>query len=246
MSLAEKIQVEIPRGCVSFTLMGQSFMALPEGVLYWPDEATLIVADLHLEKGSSFARKGTFLPPYDSRATLRRLEGLINSLQPARIISLGDSFHDVAAATRLGVDECAVIARMQQNREWIWVSGNHDPYPPEALGGTPCDELVIGPITFRHEPLPYAKADARGEIAGHLHPCSKVRGRARSVRRPCFIENGTRAILPAFGELTGGLNICNDAFAKVFEQPDSICIHMLGDQQVYSVSPSQCRPDRRG
>jgi len=241
MALAEIIQDEAPLGSVSFTLMGQSFVALPEGVLYWPDEATLIVADLHLEKGSSFARKGTFLPPYDSRATLGRLEGLIKSLHPARIIALGDSFHDVAAANRLGADECAVISQMQHGRDWVWVSGNHDPYPPEALGGRACDELSIGPITFRHEPMPGAK----GEIAGHLHPCSKVRGRARSVRRPCFIEDGTRAILPAFGELTGGLNICNDAFSGLFELPDTICIHMLGDRQIYSVSPSHCRPDRR-
>ncbi|MGJ8534996.1 MAG: ligase-associated DNA damage response endonuclease PdeM [Alphaproteobacteria bacterium] len=242
MALAEIIQDEAPLGSVRFTLMGQSFVALPEGVLYWPQEATLIVADLHLEKGSSFARKGTFLPPYDSRATLGRLERLIESLQPARIIALGDSFHDVAAANRLGADECAVISHMQQDRDWVWVSGNHDPYPPEALGGRACDELSIGPITFRHEPM----AGAKGEIAGHLHPCSKVRGRARSVRRPCFIEDGTRAILPAFGELTGGLNICNDAFSGLFEQPDTICIHMLGDRQIYSVSPSHCRPDRRG
>lgn len=242
MALPETIQDEMPLGSVSFTLMGQSFLALPEGVLYWPDEATLIVADLHLEKGSSFARKGTFLPPYDSRATLGRLERLINSLQPARLIALGDSFHDVAAANRLGADECAVINHMQQGRDWVWISGNHDPHPPEALGGRACDELSIGPITFRHEPM----QDAQGEIAGHLHPCSKVKGRARSVRRPCFIEDGLRAILPAFGELTGGLNICNDAFSGLFQQPDTICIHMLGDRQVYSVSPSLCKPDRRG
>lgn len=241
MSLAEQINNEIPPGGVTITLMGENFVALPEGVLYWPDDDTLIVADLHLEKGSSFARKGTFLPPYDSRATLRRLDQLISAVQPARIIALGDSFHDVAAANRLGADECAVIKRMQLDRDWIWVSGNHDPYPPDALGGTACDEVVIGPITFRHEPVPGAKA----EIAGHLHPCSKIRGRARSVRRPCFIEDGTRAILPAFGELTGGLNICNDAFLPLFEQPENIRIHMLGERQIYSVSPTQCRPDRR-
>lgn len=232
----------MPQGGVSLTLMGQRFLALPEGVLYWPDEATLIVADLHLEKGSSFARKGTFLPPYDSRATLRRLELLISALLPARIIALGDSFHDVAAASRLGADECAMIGHMQQGREWVWVSGNHDPYPPQALGGTACDELSIGPIIFRHEPMP----GAEGEIAGHLHPCSKIRSRARSVRRPCFIEDGKRAILPAFGELTGGLNIRNAAYSNLFGAPDSTRIHMLGDRQIYSVSPAQCRPERRG
>lgn len=241
MSLAEKIEDELPRGCVIFTLMGQGFVALPEGVLYWPNESTLIVADLHLEKGSSFARRGTFLPPYDSQATLRRLGLLIDTMQPLRVIALGDSFHDVAAASRLGADECAIIKGMQQNRDWIWVSGNHDPYPPEELGGNPCDEVVIGPIIFRHEP----QSGAQGEIAGHLHPCSRIRGRARSVRRPCFIEDGTRAILPAFGELTGGLNIRNSAFAGLFESSERIRVHMLGDRQIYSVSQSQCSPDRR-
>jgi DNA ligase-associated metallophosphoesterase len=242
MSLAQACIEEMPQGSVTLTLMGLRFIALPQGVLYWPDEDTLIVADLHLEKGSSFARKGTFLPPYDSRATLRRLEGLVLAMQPARIIALGDSFHDAAGAGRLGAEECVLIAHLQQDREWIWVSGNHDPHPPAALGGTGCDELSIGPITFRHEPQP----DAVGEIAGHLHPCSKIRGRARSVRRPCFIEDGTRIILPAFGELTGGLNICNAAYSNLFGQPDTTCVHMLGEHQIYSVSRAHCRPDKRG
>nr|WP_306263707.1 ligase-associated DNA damage response endonuclease PdeM [Pararhizobium sp. IMCC3301] len=241
MTLAENSsEPMLPQGA-EVTLMGETFLAHPHGILYWPGEATLIVADLHLEKGSSFARKGTFLPPYDSRITLGRLATLVEELRPDRLIALGDSFHDVEAANRLGAKECATVLRLQQSCEWIWVSGNHDPYPPVALGGHACDEMTIGPITFRHEPL----AGAKGEIAGHLHPCSKVRGRARSVRRACFIEDGDRAILPAFGALTGGLNICDDAFTGMFGVPHRVRIHMLGDQQIYTVDRNDCRPDAR-
>ncbi len=241
MTLAENTpEPTLPQG-TELTLMGETFIAHPDGVLYWPGEATLIVADLHLEKGSSFARRGTFLPPYDSRITLDRLARLAEVLRPDRLIALGDSFHDVEAANRLGTKDCATIMWLQQSCEWIWISGNHDPHPPLELDGHACDELSIGPISFRHEPLPGAK----GEIAGHLHPCSKVRGRARSVRRPCFIEDGDRAILPAFGALTGGLNICDDAFTTLFGAPDRVRIHMLGDQQIYSVGRHDCRPDAR-
>lgn len=241
MALAETDPDPILPRSAELTLMGEAFVAHPDGGLYWPGEATLIVADLHLEKGSSFARKGTFLPPYDSRITLDRLARLAQALRPERVIALGDSFHDVEAANRLGAEDCATVTRLQRSCEWIWVSGNHDPYPPLALGGHACDELSIGPITFRHEPQP----GATGEIAGHLHPCGKVRGRARAVRRPCFIEDGDRAILPAFGALTGGLNICDAAFNSLFGERHRVRIHMLGDRQIYSVGRRDCRPDAR-
>ncbi|MEP0521502.1 MAG: ligase-associated DNA damage response endonuclease PdeM [Hyphomicrobiales bacterium] len=238
MSVAESAHHSRPAGCCAINLMGQHFYAFASGVLYWPSQSTLIVADLHLEKGSSFARKGLFLPPYDSRATLARLTTIVDSLTPDTIIALGDSFHDKEGADRLCAKDHAILSAMQVGREWIWIAGNHDPLPPQEVGGIAMDELCFGTLIFRHEPVP----GATGEIAGHLHPCAKVRSRARSVRRSCFIEDGNRLILPAFGALTGGLNILDSSYDGLFSSPR---IHMLGDEQIYSIPFKECRPDKK-
>lgn len=241
MSVAESANHSRPAGCSPINLMGQDFYAFANGVLYWPSQRALIVADLHLEKGSSFARKGLFLPPYDSRATLARLAVSVETLNPQTIIALGDSFHDREGAERLCSDDRGVLLKMQIGREWIWIAGNHDPLPPGDVGGIAVDELFFGALTFRHEPTP----GATGEIAGHLHPCAKIRGRARSVRRSCFIEDGQRLILPAFGALTGGLNILDPAYDGLFSSQPAPHIHMLGDEQIYLIPFKECRPDKR-
>lgn len=241
MSIAENAQKSILTGHFTINLVGEDLYVLPDGVLYWPTQDTLIVADLHLEKGSSFARKGVFLPPYDSRATLARLAAIVDALDPQTIIALGDSFHDKGGAERLCAEDRAALLLMQAGREWIWIAGNHDPLPPKEVGGTAVEELFSGALIFRHEPIP----GAIGEVAGHLHPCAKIRSRSRSVRRPCFIEDGNRLILPAFGALTGGLNVCDTAYSGLFASTQSACIHMLGDEQIYTVTFKECRPDTR-
>lgn len=241
MDVAEVASQTKGNGQTPVSLMGEELIACPGGVLYWPSKDVLVVADLHLEKGSSFARKGVFLPPYDSRATLERLEKIVESLSPKTIIALGDSFHDRQGAERLSAGDRETLSNMQVGRDWVWVAGNHDPLPPQELGGTAVDEISLGKLSFRHEPIP----GAIGEVAGHLHPCAKVRGRSRSVRRPCFVENGERLIMPAFGALTGGLNICDGAYSGLFEMRSSMNIYMLGEAQVYKVNYKECRPDRR-
>lgn len=187
---------------------------LVEGALWWPDERTLVVSDLHLEKGSSFARRGQMLPPYDTRATLARLATAISRLAPARIIALGDSFHDREGAGRLGEADRTALGELTAATEWIWIAGNHDPEPPRDLGGWSTHELAIGPLTFRHEPRPGAQP---GEIAGHLHPAARLVGRGRSIRRRCFASDGNRLVMPAFGTLAGGLNVLDAAFRPLFE-----------------------------
>ncbi|ADZ71657.1 Metallophosphoesterase [Polymorphum gilvum SL003B-26A1] len=199
------------------------------GVLWWPEESTLVVADLHLEKGSSYARRGVMLPPYDTAATLERLATVIDAFDPARVVALGDSFHDADGSDRLPATYRAFLTTMQLNREWIWVTGNHDPVAPVRLCGETVREIAIGPLTFRHEP---SEAAGAGEICGHLHPAARVRRYGRSIRRPCFVTDGNRLILPAFGALTGGLNVMDGAFARVFA-PKRFSAFLLGNDRLY-------------
>ncbi|MCP4736163.1 MAG: ligase-associated DNA damage response endonuclease PdeM, partial [Bosea sp.] len=153
----------------AFDVAGVSLIADLSGALYWEAQRLLVVSDLHLEKGSSFAARGVLLPPYDTAATLSRLAAVISRHNPRMVIALGDSFHDRDAHERLsGIDRDAITA-MQAGRDWIWIAGNHDPALPSDLGGVIASEVCIGPIAFRHEP-----SGAFGEIAGHLHPKARV------------------------------------------------------------------------
>ncbi len=206
------------------------------GCLFWPEEKLLVVSDLHLEKGSSFAaRKSIFMPPYDTQATLERLALCIADWQPNTVISLGDSFHDEDASLRLSQSCRLALRQLMEGRDWIWVCGNHDPTPPKNLGGTFCTEIQIGPLNFLHEPL----SDFRtGEIAGHLHPKAKIRRRGKAVRRRCMVGDDNRLILPAFGAFTGGLNIRDKAFDGLFDQ-DSLSAWLLGQDAVYRISGKQ-------
>ena len=164
---------------------GVTFVADLSGALFWEAQRLLIVSDLHLEKGSSFAMRGVLLPPYDTVATLGRLSAVIARHDPRMVIALGDSFHDRDAHGRLSASDRDAIAGLQVRRDWIWISGNHDPALPSNLGGVVASEVAIGPIAFRHEPT-----GAIGEIAGHLHPKARVSTRGRSMERRCFASDG--------------------------------------------------------
>jgi DNA ligase-associated metallophosphoesterase len=204
------------------------------GALYWEEQRLLVVSDLHLEKGSSYATRGVLLPPYDTIATLGRLGAVIARHDPRMVIALGDSFHDRSAHDRLSKPNRDVLTALQLRRDWIWISGNHDPELPSDLGGSIAAEVAIGPIIFRHEPT-----GAHGEIAGHLHPKARVSTRGRSVERRCFASDGSRAIMPAFGAYTGGLNIRDAAFAKIFQKLGFIA-HVLGDRRLHAIAASRC------
>jgi hypothetical protein len=220
--------------CVSNDLhievRGERLQLDPCGAVWWPRLRTLIFSDLHFEKGSSYARGGQFLPPYDTRATLLRMAAAVARHAPSRIVALGDSFHDPDAAERLGLEERARLAVLAQGLEWVWITGNHDPRPPAWLGGEVAEEITLGPLTLRHEPR-----GAEGEIAGHLHPCARVSRWGRSVRRRCFVSDGERMILPSYGAYTGGLDVEEAPIATLFRQ--GFHTYMLGRERVYRTAP---------
>lgn len=221
----------IENGDMTVAVNGERLVLDPSGAAWWPAERTLVFSDIHFEKGSSYARFGALLPPYDTRATLKRMAEAIARFAPARVIALGDSFHDRAAADRLDAEERAMLAGFVGGAEWVWIAGNHDPEPPSWLGGTVTEEFALGGLVFRHEPLAVPQA---GEIAGHLHPCATVSLRGRSLRRRCFAADGTRLVMPAFGAYAGGLDVRDAAIATLFA--DAFAAYMLGGRRVYAVA----------
>ncbi|MEN3793253.1 ligase-associated DNA damage response endonuclease PdeM [Fulvimarina sp. MAC3] len=213
-------------------IAGEAVQLDPAGVLFLPDERTLIVSDLHIEKGAAFARRGMMLPPYDTGLTLLLLEKVLKRVDPRRVVCLGDSFHDRKGAALLPDIYRDGLAKLMTGRDWVWISGNHDPEPPADLGGTCCGELAIGALRLRHEP---ANAPSHGEIAGHLHPVAKVKGPGRAVRGSCFVGDGSRLILPSFGVTTGGLNVLDRAFSDMFD-PARAKAFVTGMRKIYPIS----------
>jgi DNA ligase-associated metallophosphoesterase len=207
------------------------------GALYWPEERVVVIADLHLEKGSSFARRGVLLPPYDTAESLARIAGVIARFAPRAVIALGDSFHDKKGSARIASADRSALVELQRGRDWIWIAGNHDPVPAAGIGGSFGAALAIGALVFRHEPT-----GAQGEIAGHLHPVARVGGRGHMVTRRCFASDGTRLIMPAFGAFAGGLNVRHRAFADVFGT-SAFTAHLLGEGRLYSLAASRCAAD---
>jgi DNA ligase-associated metallophosphoesterase len=211
-----------------------TFIADPAGALYWPEQHLLCVADLHLEKGSSFARRGVLLPPYDTVATLRNFEMLIARYAPRLVVALGDSFHDGSAAARVSADNRNMLTALQRGRDWLWIAGNHDPDPAPAVGGSFAPALALGGLVFRHVPSGEA-----GEIAGHLHPCARINWRGHAIVRRCFAADAVHMVMPAFGAYTGGLNIRDRAFANIFAT-DAFTAHLLGGRRIYTFAARRC------
>lgn len=220
-------------------LAGAALVLDAAGALWWPAERMLIVADLHLEKGSSFAARGVPLPPYDSRATLALLARVVESRRPRTIVALGDSFHDRGGAYRLGDEERVALAGLMRGRDMVWIAGNHDPDPVPGLGGLCVEELRVGPLTLRHEPAGEA---GEGEIAGHFHPVARVVVRGRSLRRRCFATDGRRLVMPALGAYAGGLNVRDAALARLFARDYDA--HLVGAARTYRIAHHACLPDR--
>ncbi|MFO1243401.1 MAG: ligase-associated DNA damage response endonuclease PdeM [Rickettsiales bacterium] len=216
----------------TITFAGQQVEMQPEGVLWFPELRLLCAADIHFEKGTFFQRFATFLPPYDTRATLARLAEIIARLQPDRFIALGDSFHDRHAVSRMQPEDKEFLRTLIGSvRDWIWVQGNHDPEIALDIPGSRTEEYQHGNIRFRHE-LEQESAD--WEISGHYHPKARVSVRGHGISGPCFLRMGNRLILPSFGSYTGGLDIFSREFRAIApSEPRSI--YLVHQSRVYAV-----------
>jgi uncharacterized protein len=188
---------------VPFSFAGETFRASPEGALFWPAQQALLVADLHLEKASWFARFGQFLPPYDSHATLSALARAVERTGATRLYCLGDSFHDQFGCDRLASNARELLTTLTSKLDWTWIIGNHDPGFADHCGGRLQEEVALAGIVLRHEAM---RDEPRPEISGHYHPKLRVHLSGRSVSRRCFVVSATKMIMPAFGSLTGGLD----------------------------------------
>ena len=230
----------IPTGESSMKILemaGETLLLDLSGALYATAHRTLIVADMHLEKGSAYLVKGVPMPPFDSAASLARLVEVCSRLLPRAIVALGDFFHDGGATERIAPRDIATLNRLIEAHEWIWVLGNHDPKPPAGLGGRPVEDWQIGPLALRHEP----RSRAEAEIAGHFHPVASVHAGGRRIRRRCFATDGRRMILPAFGAYTGGLNVLDPAVANLFGC--EFRAWMIGAESLYPVSSTRLIPE---
>lgn len=219
-----------PCGGLRTRLNGAAVTLRASGALWLEEQRTLVVADLHLEKGSAYAMRGQMLPPYDTRETLRRLQAEVMATLPDAVVLLGDTFHDRKSEDRLARDDAHTLRSLAGATRLIWVIGNHDADGPRALPGDVADELSVAGLTLRHEPV---EGPQVGEVAGHLHPCARVVASRGSVRRRCFVTDGSRMVVPAFGAYAGGLNIRDAAFAGLFSQ-SPLC-GALGADRVHAV-----------
>lgn len=195
----------------TFEFGGQQFELAGDAALYWPQHRTLLVSDLHLEKASAYAAGGQMLPPYDSLATLQDIAALVAQFRPARIISLGDNFHDDAGEARLNGGAARLLEELIWQTEWLWITGNHDRGISAKWGGRSVAEIMLSGVILRHEA---EVGEPAPEISGHFHPKFRQNLRGRMVARRCFVKSPRKLIMPAFGALTGGLDVQDVAIVK--------------------------------
>ncbi len=198
----------VPVSFAPLQFAGEELVLLRSNALYWPRESALLVADLHLEKGSWYAQTGQMLPPYDSRETLERLADAVKATGARRVITLGDNFHDDEGTHRLDPYAAGMLESLTRALDWVWITGNHDEQMHRAFGATLVDEMELGGIVLRHEAR---RGETRPELSGHYHPKMRVRVRNRHIARPCGVMSkakgrGDRMIAPAFGAYTGGMD----------------------------------------
>ena len=209
---------------VPLSFAGEKFVASSAGALFWEAQKALLVADLHLEKASWYARLGQFLPPYDSHATLVALAQQVERSGASRLYCLGDSFHDRFGCDRLPASSRALLEELTGRLDWTWIVGNHDPMTQprrpgdgagpsfaDHCGGTIVEDALVGGILLRHEARP---GESRPEISGHFHPKLRLSMNGRRISRRCFVASDRKLILPAFGALTGGLDVRHPEIAR--------------------------------
>lgn len=221
------------RAQIEIAFAGARLVLDARGAAYLPKTSTLIVSDLHLEKGSYFAARGVPVPVCDTRETLDRLADVVAAYKPSQVVCLGDSFHDRSAGVRLCADDLAELARIARHvPDWVWVSGNHDPQPPDGLTGRGTFRLDMDRLTLSHQPVePQA-----GQIVGHYHPKLKFWLKGHKVAGPCFVAGDDLLVMPAFGAFTGGLQVTRDAPWPGLLGP-SWRQYLIFNAQLWPVSP---------
>lgn len=224
------------RQSAAVLLGGEPVLLDSSGALVLPERQTVVFADLHFEKGSAFAERGALLPPWDSAATLERIEAVLACHAPDRIVCLGDSFHDTGGGSRMAGPLSGRLRRLADRYDWIWITGNHDPEIPDGAGGAVAHEFSIGNLRFLHEP---EGATGGIEVCGHFHPKARIRAGPRRITRPCFIGDERLLILPSFGAYTGGLDIMNPAIAGLF--PGAFTAWLISNGSVYAFPSARTR-----
>jgi len=224
------------RQAIEIQVGGNGALLDSSGALVLPDLSLVAFADLHFEKGSAFAERGALLPPYDSATTLDRMEAVLACYQPDTVACLGDSFHDTGSGARMAAPIAARLRQLADQRDWIWILGNHDPDIPDNAGGRACDALDRNGLLFLHE---MTAINRTPQIAGHFHPKARIKAGPRRITRPCFIGDEWRLILPSFGAYTGGLDIMNPAIAALF--PGSFTAWMISKGSVYAFPSASTR-----
>ena len=215
---------------------GRELLLDPLGGVVWPDAGLLAVADLHLEKGSACAVNGSLVPPWDTSATLDRLEALLARWRPKIVVALGDSFHDRHGFGRMSAADASRLLGWAGQIQFVWVLGNHDPEPTPNLGGTVTPCWSLDGLEFCHE----ARPGAGPELVGHHHPKASVMTRAGAITRPCFVADDFRLMLPALGAFTGGLDIESPAIARLF--PTGGRAFLLGRGRLFGFPLRSSRP----
>jgi DNA ligase-associated metallophosphoesterase len=185
-------------------IRGQSLILLPEKAIFWEDKNGLIISDVHLGKAGHFRKNGIALPQSSNDENLHRIDSLIENLNPDWILFLGDLFHSEKN------EEWESFRQWRVSHKQIEIKlvlGNHELYPEEEyrmLGISCYDKYTVGPFLFIHDDRDASEDNEIFTFSGHIHPSVRMKGKGRqSLRIPCFYFDESRAILPAFGTLTG-------------------------------------------
>lgn len=197
-----------------------------DGVLFWLEKKIAIVSDLHLEKGSSFASSGQFIPPFDSEETLKKLINFVKTHEVKIIILLGDTFHDRGALNRMSSKVKSIFDSLVENYEIIFVLGNHENKMKSAFIKF-YERYIVDDIHFLHE----AVLEKKYQISGHFHPVASLKINSKQITEKCLIHSENHIIMPAFGEFTGGLNINNPVFKPFLNR--NYYIYFLTKKSVY-------------
>ncbi|RYY70338.1 MAG: ligase-associated DNA damage response endonuclease PdeM [Chitinophagaceae bacterium] len=186
-------------------LSGNHFLLSADRTIYWEEEKTLILSDLHLGKSGHFRKHGIGIPQHVFKEDLQRLVAAIQLHKPEKVIVVGDMFHSH------NNKELQLFLKWRNDLPHIafhLVVGNHDilslKWYKEANLELHYNDWAIANFVFTHDIGDASIEKGKYYFSGHIHPCIRLKGLGRmSIQVPCFYFNETFAVLPAFGKFTG-------------------------------------------